>query len=89
MVTGIILLAVGLLLVIMMMKDAPTAAAIAAIPLLLPGIAVLSVGAIGSIQTDVKEDIFILFVGAITLYAIHFWLKFLLSSIFKKDNNQE
>ena len=83
MVTGIILLAVGLLLVIMMMKDAPTAAAIAAIPLLLPGIVVLSVGSIGSIRMDIKEDIFVFIFGALALYAIYFWLKVLLKSMFK------
>ena len=82
MVVGIILLLVGIFLVFMMRK-APTAAAIAAIPLLLPGIVVLSIGSIGSIRMDIKEDIFVFTFGALALYAIHFWLKVLLKSMFK------
>ncbi|MGB5966368.1 MAG: hypothetical protein WBF77_12720 [Sulfurimonadaceae bacterium] len=83
MTVGIILLVVGMLLVLMMMKEAPTAAAIAAIPLMLPGIIVLSVDSIGSIRTDVKEDVFVFIFGALALYAIHFWLKVLLKTMFK------
>ena len=81
MLVGIVLLVVGLVM-IFMMRAAPTAAAIAIIPLLTPGIIVLGVTFIGAIKTDMKEQIFIFIVGAITLYAIHFWLKFILKKIF-------
>jgi hypothetical protein len=82
MVVGILLLVAGMFL-IFMMREAPTAAAIAAIPLLLPGIVVLSVDFVGSIETDVKEHLFVFMWGAMALYAIYFWLKVLLKSMFK------
>lgn len=82
MVVGVILLMAGIFLVFMM-REAPTAAAIAAIPLMLPGIVVLSVGSIGSIRMDIKEDIFVFIFGVLALYAIHFWLKVILKRLFK------
>ena len=81
MIVGITLLVIGLVLIFMMRK-APTAAAIAAIPLLLPGIVVLTVTSIGAIETDIKEQIFVFIFGALALYAMYFWLKVILKKMF-------
>jgi len=81
MIVGITLLVIGLILIFMMRK-APTAAAIAAIPLLLPGIVVLTVTSIGAIETDIKEQFFVFIFGALALYAMYFWLKVILKKMF-------
>ena len=81
MIVGITLLVIGLVLIFMMRK-APTAAAIAAIPLLLPGIVVLTVTSIGAIETDIKEQIFVFIFGVLALYAMYFWLKVILKKMF-------
>ena len=81
MTVGITLLVIGLVLIFMMRK-APTAAAIASIPLLLPGIVVLTVTSIGAIETDIKEQIFVFIFGALALYAMYFWLKVILKKMF-------
>jgi len=81
MIVGILLLVIGLVL-IYMMRSAPTAAAIAAIPLLSPGIIVLVITSIGAIKTDLKEQMVVFIFGALALYAIYFWLKVIIKKVF-------
>ena len=81
MIVGIVLLVIGLVL-IYMMRSAPTAAAIAAIPLLSPGIIILVITSIGAIKTDIKEQIIVFIFGVLTLYATYFWLKVIFKKIF-------
>ena len=81
MIVGIVLLVIGLVL-IYMMRSAPTAAAIAAIPLLSPGIIILVITSIGAIKTDIKEQIIVFIFGVLALYATYFWLKVIFKKIF-------
>jgi len=81
MIVGIVLIVIALVL-IFMMREAPTAAAIASVPLLLPGVSVLVISAIGAIKTDIKEQILIFIVGMLVIYAVHFWLKVILKKLF-------
>jgi len=81
MIIGMGLLVIGMVL-IYMMRSAPTAAAIAAVPLLSPGIVVLVVTSIGAIKTDIKEQIIVFIFGVLVLYATYFWLKVIFKKIF-------
>ena len=81
MIIGMGLLVIGMVL-IYMMRSAPTAAAIAAVPLLSPGIVVLVVASIGAIKTDIKEQIIVFIFGVLVLYATYFWLKVIFKKIF-------
>ena len=81
MIAGMVLIAIALVL-LFMMREAPTAAGVAAVPLLIPGVSVLVVSFIGEIRTDIKEQVVILIVGVLVIYAIHFWLKVILKKLF-------
>ena len=81
MLIGVILLMVGLLLVYLM-REAPTAAAISLIPLTAPGIIWIVVSLFDMISVSTKESIVILIISLFTLNAIFFYLKYILKRFF-------
>jgi len=81
MTAGIVLIAIALVLLFIMRK-APTAAGVAVIPLLIPGVLVLLLSLISEIRTDTKEQMVIIFVGGLVIYAIHFWINWIFHKLF-------
>jgi len=78
---GIILLISGLVLVFLMRK-APTAAAIALIPLAAPGLIWIGLSSFGAMPTSTKTNFFLLIISLFVLHAIYLSLKYLLKRFF-------
>ena len=81
MASGFILLIIGLILVFLMRK-APTAAAIALIPLAAPGLIWIGLASFGKMPTNIQTNLFLLISSLFVLNAIYFYLKYLLRKFF-------
>ena len=84
---GVILLIVGLFLVFLM-REAPTAAGIALIPLSAPGIIWIAVDSFGMINMSTQENIFLLVASLFVLNAVYFYLKYILKRFFIKSDEK-
>lgn len=76
--TGIILILVGIFL-LFTMREAPTAVGIAAPFMLAPGIIVV----LFNLSNNIKENIFLLYVGLFVLVALRFWIKVIITKVSK------
>ena len=80
--TGIILILVGVFL-LFTMREAPTAMGISIPFMLAPGIIVV----LFNLTNNIKENMFLLYVGLFVLFALRFWIKVIITTVGKLISN--
>ena len=85
MVTGGILIVVGLLFLISIWRDAPTGVGIMAPFILFPGVVMFLLGFFEVVPNSVKENIVLLLLGILVISSIRFWAKLIIKKLTGKD----